>query len=290
MQELPEQRVEIVLVDDASEDQSMAMCQAFAMRRKNVKVLARKQNGGVGACVNDGLALCVGEWIQRCDSDDEIDAHGLLSALDCAEQNSFDVVMQSFCRIAPDNKIVREDLKPIAENESPLAYYWRTGKPGSWVIMVRRSIVVENAILVNTKISNGEDRIWVLDVMSHVSVERLGFSNAVSYRYHSRSGSLSQQEASEKARRALVALDAMMQSGENFVLKGYLSRDFMNYHLSNGVAATVVKRLVKAKQYGEALCEYHRLRYSLGSSPRLRKQFYRCVVLRAFRLFIPQLR
>ena len=62
--------LEIILVDDASEDKSGEICDCFANRDNRVRVIHRKKNGGLSAARNSGLDIATGDYIGFADSDD----------------------------------------------------------------------------------------------------------------------------------------------------------------------------------------------------------------------------
>lgn len=66
------QKVEIVLVDDGSDDGSAQKCDDFAKERGSVRVI-HKQNGGSAAARIDGIRTAGGEYLMFCDADDHID-------------------------------------------------------------------------------------------------------------------------------------------------------------------------------------------------------------------------
>lgn len=61
---------EVIIVDDASTDNSAAIAQQFADRDPRVLVLRHKQNAGAVMAFNDGYAAATGEFIVRLDADD----------------------------------------------------------------------------------------------------------------------------------------------------------------------------------------------------------------------------
>jgi glycosyltransferase involved in cell wall biosynthesis len=61
---------ELILVDDCSTDNSLAVMRGF--EASNVRVIARKKSGGAGGARNTGIAAALGEWIVLLDSDDEL--------------------------------------------------------------------------------------------------------------------------------------------------------------------------------------------------------------------------
>ncbi|WP_187365130.1 glycosyltransferase family 2 protein [Cellulosimicrobium cellulans] len=63
-------RVDVVVVDDASTDDSLAVARRLADRDPRVAVLAHARNRGPVETFNDGLARATGEFLVRLDADD----------------------------------------------------------------------------------------------------------------------------------------------------------------------------------------------------------------------------
>lgn len=61
---------ELVVVDDASTDGSLAILEDWGRRDPRIRVIPNQQNKGQTACLNQGLRLCRGTWIARQDADD----------------------------------------------------------------------------------------------------------------------------------------------------------------------------------------------------------------------------
>lgn len=67
------QKLEILLVDDGSTDDSLRVCRELAAADTRIRVL-HKENGGLGSARNFGMDHAVGEYIGFCDVDDTMDA------------------------------------------------------------------------------------------------------------------------------------------------------------------------------------------------------------------------
>lgn len=61
--------IEVILVDDGSEDDSLQICDEYAGRDGRVRVIKRKKQG-VSAARNQGIQIAVGKWIMFVDADD----------------------------------------------------------------------------------------------------------------------------------------------------------------------------------------------------------------------------
>ena len=66
------QNLEIILVDDHSHDQSLALAKQWAQKDTRIKVLALPSHQGVSKARNQGLKLATGELISFVDGDDQL--------------------------------------------------------------------------------------------------------------------------------------------------------------------------------------------------------------------------
>jgi glycosyltransferase involved in cell wall biosynthesis len=64
------QDLELVIVDDGSSDGSWSIIEAATARDRRVVARRRLSSGGASRALNDGLAICGGEYITRQDGDD----------------------------------------------------------------------------------------------------------------------------------------------------------------------------------------------------------------------------
>ena len=63
------QDFEVILVNDGSTDNSGALCDEYAAKYENVRVI-HKENEGLGPTRNRGIREATGEFVYHCDSDD----------------------------------------------------------------------------------------------------------------------------------------------------------------------------------------------------------------------------
>lgn len=85
-QEQMQDRIEILLIDDGSKDQSGELCDRLAEKFPQVKVY-HKENGGLSSARNLGIEKASGEYILFIDSDDYIEKNSCLILSEALRRN-----------------------------------------------------------------------------------------------------------------------------------------------------------------------------------------------------------
>ena len=94
-------KIEIILVDDGSTDNSGELCDQYARGDSSVKVIHQK-NAGLSAARNAGIEIAQGEFITFVDSDDMLAPNFIGTALELAEQDQADFIAFSNIRCEAD--------------------------------------------------------------------------------------------------------------------------------------------------------------------------------------------
>jgi len=98
-QTYPREKIEIVVVDDASPDDTVRIVRSFLrMQSIRSRVIMQDENAGlaspgVGLIRNVGWRMARGEWIQFLDSDDLLAPHKIALQADCASRVPRDVAV-----------------------------------------------------------------------------------------------------------------------------------------------------------------------------------------------------
>lgn len=87
------ENLDIVLIDDGSQDNSLEICKRFEKEDQRVRVF-HKENGGVSSARNYGIKKAQGEYIVFIDADDRVETSFIESLLAKAKENS--IVICSF--------------------------------------------------------------------------------------------------------------------------------------------------------------------------------------------------
>ena len=73
--------LELIIVDDASTDNSAAVAEQYASKYDQVNVIRRRSNAGPGPAFNEGLSVASGEFVVRLDADDLLTPGSLARAV-----------------------------------------------------------------------------------------------------------------------------------------------------------------------------------------------------------------
>ncbi|HEX9950165.1 MAG TPA: glycosyltransferase family 2 protein [Rubricoccaceae bacterium] len=105
----PEQ---IVIVDDASTDDSLALARRLAHEYSNVDVIACSENGGVVAARQRGLEAAICSWIAHVDADDALEVNAVAAAYGMAVSTDSDLCVWQVVRIEGEKRWPHIDLLP----------------------------------------------------------------------------------------------------------------------------------------------------------------------------------
>ncbi len=93
--------LEIILVDDGSQDDSLKICQKEAEKDPRIQVI-HKENGGVASARNAGMAAMTGQWLLLIDGDDYIHPDMVRDLLAAVKEGDAQVAVCGFERVYAD--------------------------------------------------------------------------------------------------------------------------------------------------------------------------------------------
>lgn len=164
---------ECLMVDDGSIDQSPRIIDEFAAKDSRF-IAIHKPNGGVSSARNEGLRIADGEWVVFLDSDDTIKPNHIEAMLSAVEDR-IDIVFTGFEQIAEGNKIIEGHAydRQTYKGKDGIAKFLDETEALSFMIpwdrMYRRSVIVKEGILFDTKLSLSEDRLFCYQYLLHTS-------------------------------------------------------------------------------------------------------------------------
>ena len=118
-----EQRCEILVIDDASSDTTLAIASEYAERDARVRVLHNLVNRGPAGSRNRGLSAAGGEWIALLDADDAFAPHRIETLLRQGELRSADIVADNLL-LCPEGDVSAR--QPMLSSRDLPAAKWLT--------------------------------------------------------------------------------------------------------------------------------------------------------------------
>lgn len=91
--------LEIILVDDASPDNSLEICLHYQKQDKRIRVIKKERNAGVSSARNTGIEACTGQYIYFLDSDDFIETDMLMNMHRAMAENNADLAICAMERV-----------------------------------------------------------------------------------------------------------------------------------------------------------------------------------------------
>ncbi|WP_025797288.1 glycosyltransferase family 2 protein [Hoylesella saccharolytica] len=195
-QGLNSQDYEILLVDDGSTDQSPSICDRYAERYSNIRVI-HQENRGLAEARNTGLNHVDSEYICFLDSDDYLLKDGIKQVLKgVGDDQNWQLLMYEswydFREIPPiDNTI---SFKGTTHELIKRYNYFPSF---CWNFLYRRDFIEENKLRFNYY--GCEDTLWTGQVF--MLNPRIYRSNAAIHRYVVRANSISTDRSRAKARK-----------------------------------------------------------------------------------------
>ena len=164
--------IEIIIVNDGSPDRSGAICNKHAELDSRINVI-HKENEGVSAARNSGLAKASGEYILFVDCDDYLEKTMVEDMLDSAIKHDSDIVLCSYNQIEKSSRyrVSVDNRDTVYSKDEFITYLLNAASEPyfnpPWNKLFRTNVMKKNSILFNTSFSLGEDFLFNLSVIEH---------------------------------------------------------------------------------------------------------------------------
>lgn len=217
VQDLSANEYEIILVDDGSPDLCGQICDEYANRHANVKVIHR-ENGGLSAARNSGMEVAVGQYIQFVDSDDYLEPNLLKTLVEKMNAEELDVLRFNYQNVNERYEVFEPNKvsKPFMDYRDEVCdgLTFLTERLGfgcyAWQFVVRREILYGCAFKEGIYF---EDTEWTPRLL--LKAEHVTSTDLVVYNYLMREGSITQSVDEKKKRKMLddklSLIDSMKQ-------------------------------------------------------------------------------
>lgn len=135
--------IEIILIDDGSQDASMNICKEYQYKDNRIIVLSQ-QNSGVSAARNFGITKSTGKYISFVDSDDYLTKNCIYEMVNAIENNHCELVVCNYATKV-EMKVPSGNIKMFTKTQG--YYHLINNNEFSgyvWNKMYLKSILVEN--------------------------------------------------------------------------------------------------------------------------------------------------
>lgn len=186
-QTLSRDKLEIILVNDGSTDNTLEACHQLAADTDNI-VIIDKPNGGVGSARNAGIEAARGKYIALLDSDDTLLPETLEAAVEFFDEHYDEIDLVTYpMRLYNETREwphVREQIL------TDTGVYDLTKLQNTFALITNVNVIVKNNdnlprfredLLVH------EDELFFMNVL--LRKQKVGFSKKGAYRYYQRPGS-----------------------------------------------------------------------------------------------------
>ncbi|MDP3334165.1 MAG: glycosyltransferase family 2 protein [Methylococcaceae bacterium] len=232
-----QQNFEIIVCDDQSADNTVAIVQAMASNDCRIKLLINNLNKGPSYCRNRAISEANGEWIAILDADDFYHQDRLHQLIAIGELNNADFVADNIFYVDINGKnpnvaisvtTPNDDLKILTittfiENNYPTKIGFKYGylKP-----IIRRSFLRGKKILYNEDVRLGEDFVLYVECLIKGAVFLLTSQSYYYYRVIEKSLSRTGNDSSYKelSDNNLKLIDIARISGDKTAVKALEKR------------------------------------------------------------------
>ena len=184
--------LEIILIDDGSNDSSPKVCDEYANRFPFIKVMHIK-NSGPATAKNIGLNLAQGNYIALTDSDDKMEPQMLYKMVSAGYEHDADIVCCNYKQVDEHGKISHlnaTNKQYVLNHAEGLIHFFSKDKIYSqcWTKVYKRQMLVEHHISNDTGLRTDED--FIFNIRAFVKAQTTVIIDEPLYVYTYRENSL----------------------------------------------------------------------------------------------------
>jgi len=268
------QEIEIILVDDCSEDNSIDIIKEFQLKDQRIKYLKNKKNSGAGFSRNRGLEIAKGEYIYFLDSDDYIEKDSLRILYTKAHANNLDILEGRFFKVTNGKKIKSPADFTINNQTISGQEYVDSLKSISivvWSKLWKRSFIIKNDLKFTHK--KYEDVLFVLTSMTKAT--RVTNIDYTFYNYIVRENSIMTSAISETnledALTLIQGLEKLYISTKGQLINHHIHKFFI-FGLTS-IYTTIIKKseykILRKKYADSIMIIFRKYRFEIFRNKRL---------------------
>lgn len=205
-------KLEIILVDDGSQDNSGMICDEYAQRDERVKVI-HKENGGPASARNEGIKAATGDYVAFVDSDDWLDVNLYTDCILRMEYGT-DVLLFGLKNVDIDGSnevVIRPEMSEINISDSDkqkLFYVTKNSLLGyPWNKLLKRTIIGRTRFL---DVGIREDLCFTFEIINKIKC--IQCADVYGYNYVRRESSILHSSNVNNVS-DLLRVDKVLQNG-----------------------------------------------------------------------------
>jgi glycosyltransferase involved in cell wall biosynthesis len=175
---------ELIVVDDASTDDSWKIIQRFAKKNKRIKALRNSKNLGVASTANRALKLISGQFLARMDSDDIALLNRLAKQVVFLQKHPEYVAIGGQCQVIDEqNRVIGRKRFPTNPKQvKDMAFYWLSIQQPA--MMINRALLPKKFSWYQSGVTSGEEHELIFKLFTYGLVGNLK-EVVLRYRLHS---------------------------------------------------------------------------------------------------------
>lgn len=191
-QTIPQEEMEVLMINDGSPDGSLEICERYAAAHPNFKVISQ-ENQGVSAARNNGIRNAKGKYLLYLDSDDTLSPETVKNVTDFFDEHYDEVDVVTYPLIYRREN--GEDTNWRYEYLKGSGVYDLEKHP--YISQTTMNICVKNrgksTILFNTGKKRYEDQFYNLEQITRLG--KIGYCKDATYFYYQRMGGVTKQNS-----------------------------------------------------------------------------------------------
>ncbi len=172
--------LEIILVDDGSTDNSLAVCKEYAEKDSRI-IVHHKENSGVSATRNAGIRLAHGDYFSFIDSDDYLDADAYEYMINLIKVHNVDAVNYEHYITYPDRELTHklpDDCYGLMDREQAV-YQMVHNVMFAWNKLFSSKVIAD--LWFDETIARGEDSLF--SIFAFHNADKIWFDKRPLYHY-----------------------------------------------------------------------------------------------------------
>lgn len=218
--------LEIILIDDGSQDNSGSICDYYAKQDNRIKVV-HKENGGVSSARNLGLDICSGEYISFIDGDDWVEPDYIEYLLSVMNFANADMAFSDKIFTTRDRTQNTKDFYEVWDSEKTVALFLYPGIAiGCWNKIYRRKFLCDHDIRFKMQRS-GEGMHFIVTAAQYAKNIGVGHRKIYNYRLNNENSAITKYNLDM----GIYALKSINAIDQELILKAPVVLNAVNWHI-----------------------------------------------------------